>query len=220
MGIILNNSKPSKILYNGNEISLYLNGIKIWPEAPVDPLNPLNLPANTVRVRTSNGKAPYRTADNTYETATLVPGTSDVYDVYKSGQSFAYLLAGSSNVVEVLGANTTGITDMRGMFGGFSSLRTVSLFDTSNVTNMEGMFYTCASLTNIPLFDTSKVTNMKSMFYKCSSVQSGALALYQQASTQTTIPQHSGTFYNCGSDTQTGAAELAQIPSDWKNYAP
>jgi hypothetical protein len=54
------------------------------------------------------------------------------------------------------------------------------------------------------------------MFRDCLNVQSGALALYQQASTQTTPPSdHSYTFTNCGKNTQTGAAELAQIPSSW-----
>jgi len=48
-------------------------------------------------------------------------------------------------------------------------------------------------------------------------VESGALALYQQASTQATPPAyHHYTFYRCGRDTTTGAAELAQIPSSWK----
>ena len=55
------------------------------------------------------------------------------------------------------------------------------------------------------------------MFANCTKVQSGALALYQQASTQANPPpEHARTFRNCGSDTPTGAAELAQIPYDWK----
>jgi len=66
------------------------------------------------------------------------------------------------------------------------------------------------------LFDTSKVTDIRGMLYQSYNVQSGALALYQQASSQDIPPsQHSQTFYNCGSNTTTGAAELAQIPSDW-----
>jgi hypothetical protein len=57
---------------------------------------------------------------------------------------------------------------------------------------------------------------MSGMFDSCYKVQSGALALYQQASTQATPPtDHTGTFTNCGRDTVTGAAELAQIPQDW-----
>lgn len=236
--------------------------------SPVDPYNPLNLPSNTVRVRTSDGNVPRKTEESsysaTYETATLVSGTSDVYDVYKSGTDFSKMFSEASNVVEVLGANTTGITNMGYMFNncvsltniplfntieatnmsnmfaycnslsyvplfdtsnvttmyymfyGCSSLITVPLFDTHNVTNMNYTFDRCTALTTIPLFDTSKVTNIGSMFYGCTSVQSGALALYQQASSQTNPPTiHSLTFRNCGSNTVTGAAELAQIPSSW-----
>lgn len=275
--------------------------------------NPLNLPPNTVRVRTSDGNAPFVGSYTRYETATLVTGTTDVYDVYKSGTSFSHLLSGSTNVVEVLGANTTGIrymdsmfdmcaslttvplfdtssvtdmfrmfgncmsltavplfdtsnvtnmssmfgvctslttvplfntssvTNMREMFGGCSSLTSVPLFDTYNVTNMCMMFYGCTSLatvplfytsnvtdmsymfggcysfTTIPLFDTSRASNMDYMFWQCGYVQTGALALYQQASSQANPPtKHSLTFYNCGANTITGAAELAQIPSGWK----
>lgn len=188
--------------------------------APVDPYNPLGLPPNTVRVRTSDGKVPKRGNSTTYEAATLVPGTTDIYDVYKSGTDFSSMFKSSSNVVEVLGANATGITNMDLMFRNCSALTTVPLFDTSNVTTMQYMFFTCGSLTSVPLFNTSKVTNMYWMFNGCAKVQSGALALYQQASTQANPPtDHNLTFYNCGRDTVTGAAELAQIPSSWGGTA-
>ena len=280
-------------LINGNQF--YINGsdvtvnVTFTESTPVDPYNPLNLPANTVRVRTSDGNAPSKAGYATYETATLVSGTTDVYDVYKSGTDFGALLFYSENVKEVLGANTTGITSMDRMFYGINNLTSVTLFDTSsvtnmsfmfvwcnnltsvplydtsnvtnmqemfnechslttvplfntsnvtnmkdmfydcydltnvplfntsNVTNMQRMFYECNNLTTVPLFNTSKVTNMDSMFYNCTLVQSGALALYQQASSQANPPSsHSATFYNCGSNTTTGAAELAQIHWSWK----
>ncbi len=227
-----------------------------------DPYNPLNLPPNTVRVRTRDGNAPSKEDGATYDTATLVAGTSNVYDVYKSGTDFSNLLNISTNVDEVLGANTTGVTNMRSMFrgcgfetiplfdtssvtnmntmfgssaittvplfntssvtdmssmfGDCSYLTSIPLFNTSSVTNMHEMFYSCSSLTSIPLFNTSSVTDMSSMFEDCSNVTSGALALYQQASSQTNPPSnHSGTFSNCGRNTTTGTAELAQIPSSW-----
>ena len=248
MGLLLNGNAPNKILYNGVEVSLYFNGSKIWPDgSPTpptpDPYNPLNLPANTVRVRTSDGNAPIKGTGlfaATYEIATLVAGTIDVYDVYKSGTSFKRFLYGSTNVVEILGANTTGITEMGSMFYNCSALTSVPLFNTSNVTSMESMFYNCSALTSVPLFNTSSVTNMNTMFYGCSSltsiplfdtskvydirytfmycynVQTGALALYNQASTQANPPgNYSNAFRFCGSNTTTGAAELAQIPTSW-----
>ena len=229
------------------------------PEPPLPPIE-----ANTVRVRTNDGNVPYKHQYATYQTATLVQGTTDIYDVYKSGTSLDSLLYKSTNVVELLGVNTTGITNMKQMFDGCTSLTSVPLFDTSNVTNMHGMFGDCTSLTSVPLFDTSnasdtggmfskcsslidvplfdtsnvtdmsymfslcnsitivplfntsKVTNMSGMFAHCRNVQSGALALYQQASTQTNPPsKHGSTFLNCGMNTTTGAAELAQIPTSW-----
>lgn len=247
MGIIVNNIKPIRIMFNCVEATLYHNGIKIWPEEGPDPYNPLNLPPNTVRVRTNDGLVPSKDSayvPASYETATLVEGTSDVYDVYKSGTDFSALFYGSENVVEVLGANTTGITNMGDMFSDCYSLTTVSLFDTSSVTNMSYMFGNCNSLITVPLFDTSSATSMYYMFYDCDSlttvplfdtssvenvsgmlaacinVEAGALALYRQASNQTKPPyRHTDTFKNCGSNTTTGAAELAQIPSDWGGTA-
>jgi hypothetical protein len=55
------------------------------------------------------------------------------------------------------------------------------------------------------------------MLWNCGNVESGALALYQQASTQANPPStHVETFYRCGINTVQGSAELAQIPSDWQ----
>lgn len=184
----------------------------VTPTPPHPDYNPLNLPPNTFRVRTSDGNIPYRTTYTNYETATLVSGTTDVYDVYQSGTSLYKMLYGSKNIAEVLGANTSNITNMNDMFAGCISLETVPLFDTSSVTDMGRMFQGCyiltsvplfdthnvtdmsemfgtnnrttTELTSVPLFDTSSVTNMNYMFLNCRNVQSGALALYQQISSR------------------------------------
>jgi len=272
--------------YNGT----YFDGWKMY----IDP-NPLNLPPNTVRVRTNDGLKPYKNyaPQTRYKTATLVSGTTDVYDVYLSGDNFNQLLYSSYNVVEVLGANTTNITSMGSMFeacyllssvslfdtsnvtdmsymfgvteSANYSLSSIPLFDTSNVTSMESMFVGNEALTSVPLFNTSKVTNMRDMlgscgalssvplfdtsnvtymdyflyggtsltsiplfntskvksmdnaFSWCYNVQSGALALYQQASTQAIPPvNHTYTFRRCGVSSEQGSAEYAQIPQGWK----
>lgn len=119
-------------------------------------------------------------------------------------------------LTEIVSANPNGITDMHYMCSGCSRLTTVPEIDTSKVTALQGMFHSCTSLTSIPLFNTSKAANMNYMFYNCKNVETGALALYQQASSQSTIPSHSKTFYSCGSSTSTGSSELEQIPTDWK----
>ena len=127
---------------------------------------------------------------------------------------------GCSSLTTVPLFNTSKVRVMETMFSYCTSLTSVPLFDTSNNVNMAWMFNNCTSLTAIPLFDTSKVGNMQETFKNCSNVQSGALALYQQVSTQATpLSNHSGTFTNCGSNTVTGAAELAQIPSSWGGTA-
>ena len=106
--------------------------------------------------------------------------------------------------------------DTHSMFVNCSLIQTLPLFDTSSSTNMAYMFSGCSSVSAIPLFDTSVCTDMSYMFDKCVNVQSGALALYNQASTQTNPPSdYYNAFSNCGSDTSTGRAELSQIPLSW-----
>lgn len=194
-----------------NKFALFNNKALQFVE-PVDPYNPLGLPSNTIRCKFSSGYTP-----NMGDTQTLVDSTNNIWDIYKEDNNWRSLFNGNNYLLEVIGANTTNVTAMNIMFQYCHGLTTVSLFDTSNVTNMGGMFQGCDYLTIIPLFNTSNVVTMQNTFYNCYRVQSGALALYQQASTQTTPPTyHSQTFYNCGSGTQTGQAELAQIPSSWK----
>ena len=271
-----------------NKLMMNSNGKLLGVEVN-DPYNPLGLPPNTFRVRTNDGQPPNGKNYAEYDTATLVEGTTDIYDVYKSGNDFSRLLRDSTNLIEVIGANTenvtsidsmflycsalssiplfdtTSVTSFQGTFNGCKSLTSVPSYDTSKVTIMRLSFKDCSSLSSIPWFDTSKVTNMEMMLSNCSNissvplyytsnvvymngmlenctsltslplfdtykvkhidaafnscvnVQRGALALYQQASTQTNPPSyHHYTFKDCGRDTQTGSAELAQIPSDWK----
>ena len=123
---------------------------------------------------------------------------------------------GCTSLTSVPLFDTSKVTGMNGSFNNCVSLTSVPLFDTSSTTNTSFMFRGCTSLTSVPLFDTSNVTNMGSMLNGCTKVEGGSLALYQQASTQETPPtSHTDTFKNCGIDTTTGAAELAQIPTSW-----
>lgn len=63
--------------------------------------------------------------------------------------------------------DTSAVTDMSGMFAGFTGLTTIPLLDTSNVTIMESMFESCENLVSIPQVDMSKVTSTNSMFMYC-----------------------------------------------------
>lgn len=111
----------------------------------------------------------------------------------------------------------SGATNVSGMFMG-TGIINMLLFDTSLVTDMSGMCGNCYNLRNIPLFDLSSVTNMDSTFYSCFYVESGALDLYRRASSKETVPSHNRTFYSCGYYSESGRAELNQIPYDWKSY--
>lgn len=142
---------------------------------------------------------------------TSVPqlNTSNVTD-------FGGTFQGCSALTTVQSIDTSSATTIASMFSICTHLQSVPLFDTTNVTRMSSTFNGCKALTAIPLFNTANVTDMYMTFAGCWNVEIGALSLYQQASTQTTPPsEHTGTFSSCGRDTVTGAAELAQIPTDW-----
>lgn len=206
------------------------------PEPVPDPYNPLNLPPYTIRLKYKQGTTPTFSRG----TGVIVDAENNIWDLTYENNDWRDLLEYHTDLIEVLGANTTNVTSMRLMLWNCSSLTNVSLFDTADVEDMYCMFASCSSissvpqfdtnkvkniegmlantqLTSVPLFDTSNVTNMIMMLFNCYNVQSGALALYNQASTQENPPlNHSYAFYNCGSNTETGSAELAQIPDDWK----
>lgn len=123
---------------------------------------------------------------------------------------------GDSALVSVGTINTPLNTNANQMFRSCTSLTEMPDVNTASVTNATSMFDYCPELKSIRLIDTSSMTSVPAMFRYCFKVESGALALYQQMSTQTTPPSTtSACFTDCGSNTVTGAAELAQIPSTW-----
>ncbi len=142
--------------------------------------------------------------------------TSSVASSVASAKGMNGMFMNCSSLRTVPLFDTSSVTDMGSMFRNCDSLTSVPLFDTSSVTYMGSMFRNCSSLTSVPLFDTSSAESMYDMFHDCKAVQSGALALYTQASTQAVPPiAYEYCFTNCGINSTTGAAELAQIPSSW-----
>lgn len=126
------------------------------------------------------------------------------------------LMFAGTHLTTVPAFDTHSAVLMNSMFEGCRYLETVPIFNTATVTSFNSMFYRCQALQSVPLFDTSSATDTVAMFYKCRMVEEGALALYQQASSQTNPPsEHGAMFEECGADTTNGAAELAQIPSSW-----
>ena len=200
---------------NGN--ILKINGNWLNPsDSPVPPgpgPSP-SLPPYTIRLRYMDGE--HHSFDK--GTAVQVSSSPNIWDLTYENNDWTEVLYGHYNLLEVIAANTTGVTEMINLFSYCRALTTVPLFDTSSVIHLTSMFYNCSSLTYIPLFNTSSAVGMNYMFRNCTNVEGGALALYQQASSQTNPPEyHTATFKDCGTNTVTGAAELEQIPAGWKS---
>lgn len=236
----------------------YYGSTKVYQYNPN--YNPLNLPPYTIRLKFNDGVTP----SFYYGTASQVSSSPNIWDLTYTNSAWYALLRNQSDLIEIMGANssgvvnmsnmcdqcyslssvalfnTTSVTDMTSMFSMCFALTTIPLFDTPNLSGCYDMFYGCRSLTSLPLFDTHNVVTMKRMCYGCSNltaiplfdtssvtdmdmsfngcrkVETGALALYQQASTQATPPSdHAQCFTDCGINTASGQVELAQIPTSW-----
>jgi hypothetical protein len=126
-----------------------------------------------------------------------------------------------TSLIEVPLYDMSSVTRAGGMFESCNLLTEVPLFDTRNVREFYNMFSNCTSLEHVPLLATGSAVDTSSMFSGCSNVKSGALALYQQLSTQANIPRrYTDCFANCGYNTASGRAELAQIPTSWGGTRP
>lgn len=140
-----------------------------------------------------------------------VPNTTSLNSAFKAGNN---QISNFTHVGKIV--TTSALTDVEQMFYGAENLLEAPYFETSGVTNMKSILYRCRRIKSIPLYHTDSVTNVDTAFTYCFLVESGALALYNQMVNQTTPPtSHSNTFSNCGVNTQTGLAELQQIPTSW-----
>lgn len=170
--------------------------------------------------------------------------TVPLYNLEKCTSMSAMFQAVDSNSPMLLKSvpdfNTSNVTNMSNMFADCDFLQLIPSLDTSNVSDMHGMFNKCKSLTEIPPLYYSKVTRFDgfandctslteipemniegdvtrcdNMFGNCPNVKSGQKALYDTLSAIATITNHTNCFKDCGSDTEEGRAELAQIPMSW-----
>lgn len=139
-----------------------------------------------------------------------------LFDLSKA-KNISYMFQGCQNLEYIPEFDVRNATTMYSIFSTCHKLKSASLLNTSAVTSIGFSFYDCSSLKYVPLLNTTNMQYTYAAFNNCYNVISGALALYNQLTAQT-IPSssHAYTFYNCGINTTQGAAELAQIPSDWK----
>ena len=129
-----------------------------------DPYNPLGLPPYTIRVKYANGVEPYYKKG----TARQVSVTPNVWDITHENNDWSNMFSydRDGKLIEVLGANTHGVTNMGGMFQITNGLTAIALFDTSTVQTMNYMFSTC-KFTSMPLFDTSHCWNFDNFISTC-----------------------------------------------------
>lgn len=128
--------------------------------------NVLGLPPFTIRVKYQADHEP----DMPDVKKTLVDAVNNVWDVTYENTNWSTLFKYQIFLLEILGANIIGVTDLYYTFYECRQLSSVAMFDTSTVTSMYGTFYYCDKLTSIPLFNTANVTNMRGLFGMCSSM--------------------------------------------------
>lgn len=149
-------------------------------------------------------------------------------------------------VLEIIGINSSNILNMNYTFRETLHVTSFPLFDTRSATTLSNlfkgctnllyspdlntcschgfsyMFDGCTNLKKVPLLYTNSETRITAlcMFRNCSNVESGALEMYKQMSTQTPAAlTYRRCFENCGVNTTTGLAELQQIPQSWGGLA-
>lgn len=329
-----NQSTPATI--NAVAMAYHIDQQGIVPDSAyytIDKYNPLNLPPYTMRLRYVDGSDQLVKYDSGRGSCifTQISESPNVWDITRTGGdhigsdigSWDFLLSDHYDLLEVIGANTEGVTSMVGTFTNCPRLSSVCLFNTENVVYAERLFgnigygpYTysgCTSLSSVPEFsfnsltdmtemfmrcknlssvhlnnlsnvtsmtrafldcsslqsadlgrldavqgagiaflrcyslayinmsEVNSITSMNEMFYNCTSLSSlptinsdnikrasyafancysvtgGILDMYNQLTSQDVPPSsYSACFSNCGIDTVQGAAELAQIPDNWK----
>jgi len=186
-------------------------------------LNPLKLPGYTFRIRFKQGVTPSTSFSSVRYTQ--VSAEDNIWDITETG-NYKWKLGGhllvsnefKSDVIEILGANTQGVIQFPSrLFTECKNLESISTrFDCSSLESSEGTFWQCESLTQVPLLNYYTSCNVNYLFCNCYNVEHGALDLYHQLVNHNN-GNHSYTFGSCGRNTQTGSAELAQIPSSWKS---
>ena len=115
------------------------------------------------------------------------------------------------NIVSVRVLDTRTITDFHFAFSGCTNLYEIAGLPIRDTAFR--MYAGCTSLRRLPRFETDSGVNVQEMFIGCRNVESGILDCYDSLRNAS---RYFACFRDCGVDTPTGAAELAQIPSDWK----
>lgn len=123
---------------------------------------PIVLPPYTIRLRFTEGVTPTFAKG----TGTQVSVSPNVWDLTYVNTDWSHLLEAEGDLLEVVAANTTGVTNMAAMLSSCTSLTRVAYFDTSAVINM-AFFLTSTKITESPAFDLSSCIKTTCMFSTC-----------------------------------------------------
>lgn len=159
---------------------------------PVDPLNPLGLPPFTIRCKFTQGVTPtpgvYDEGGTsvTWDKLVCVDETENIWDITKNSPDWSVLLSSDDHsstnihVEQVLGANTTGVTNMSRLLMWNKDLVSVAIFDTASVVDFSSMFYGCHNLENIPVYNMDSAKTLYSFLsstaiQECPALQTGSV---------------------------------------------
>ena len=101
------------------------------------------------------------------------------------------------------------------MFKGNQSATSIPDFDLSNSSEIMYMFAGCNRVTELPNITYSSYLNCEATYAQMWLVETGITREYQKLA-DGRADGYLGCFFQCGMMTDTGSAELAQIPNDWK----
>jgi hypothetical protein len=146
---------------------------------------------------------------------------NNIWDWTKSSviwdNSFKEAFKDSENLVSIISAgDLSEITSINYFINACSQLINCVDLNLTSCTAIGYMFSGCLNIEKIPNLSTTVVAHCQYAFANCYKVKTGSLNMYTLLSSQQTPPSNkSSCFTNCGRDTTTGAAELAQIPASW-----
>lgn len=230
------------LTFNGKDLGFNGNNLA-YSDGPVDPYNPLNLPSGTIRYRFGDPSYDPNTSDvgGIWVRVSSSPNVWD-WSITPHNPSLVQRFEGAFlniGTVDILGANLNGLQpDLYGTWR-YSGITSVAIMDTRGMslfseafagcTNLQfvadgipisgdcfTMFAECTSLIRVPLLEQAAPVSVITMFENCYNVEGGILDFYDRFKNISDQGSHWQCFKDCGINTTTGAAELAQIPWDWK----
>ena len=157
-----------------------------WAQFYIDDINGTSatlkwggdLSDGSIQYNANGGFIDEMTSDPLQEVTVIQTLTIDASCKNHTSTSLSYLFSGFNSlktINNIENLKTAGVTIMRAMFSGCSSLQSLDLssFNTASVTSMNSMFRGCSNLENIYVGDgwsTQAVTNGTNMFKNCSKL--------------------------------------------------